>query len=267
MNRRQLRADILRLALLMGLCSAIGLYLILTTSLITKDGVFYIEQAKRLVQDPAGVCRRYPPGYPFLLWASHRVASLFVESDSPMVWTYSAQAVTLLCRVLTLMPLFLLGRLLVGSAGSFWALLILIVLPYPAFYGSDVLREWPYLLFLSTGVLLLYWGLSTRRWWVLGLVGLDAGLGSLIRPECIQLILYAVVGLIVVERSSDAAGRLLRPMRPLRAGSLMIAVLAVPILPYVRAAGSIVPHQLRISSVNTPPVISAVGTRAASNTP
>ncbi len=188
MNRGQLKSDVLRLAFLLGLCSAIGVYLILTTSLITKDGVFYIEQARLIALDPAAVCRRYPPGYPFLLWASHEMASLFVEGDSPMLWAYSAQAVTLLCRVLTLIPLYLLGRLLVGAVNSFWALFVLVILPYPAFYGSDVLREWPYLLFLSTGMLLLYWGLTTRRWWVLGLVGLDAGLGYLIRPECAQLI-------------------------------------------------------------------------------
>ncbi len=273
MNRGQLKSDLLRLAFLMGLCSAIGVYLILTTSLITKDGVFYIEQAKLIALDPAAVCRRYPPGYPFLLWASHKMASLFVEEDSPMLWTYSAQAVTLLCRVLTLIPLYLLGRLLVGVVNSFWALFVLVILPYPAFYGSDVLREWPFLLFLSTGMLLSYWGLTTRRWWMLGLVGLDAGLGCLIRPECAQLILYAGLGLIVLRKERSASlCESLGMVRPhgVRAGyplGLLLAGFVAPIIPYVHASGSIVPHQLRASRSNTQPVISVIGTRAASDTP
>jgi len=251
----------------MGLCSAIGVYLILTTVLITKDGTFYIEQAQQIARDPVGVCRRYPPGYPFLLWASHTVASWFVEGDSPMLWAYSAQAVTLLCRVLALIPLYLLGRLLVGAVNSFWALFVLVILPYPAFYGSDVLREWPYLLFLSTGLLLLYWGLVTKRWWVLAPVGLIAGLGYLIRPECAQLLVYAVLGLLVVRESSAIPSPPLHLTRRFGTGLLMIAGFVVPVVPYVHASGSLVPHQLRPSAFNMPLVLSAIGPKPAADKP
>jgi hypothetical protein len=267
MSRGQLKPDVLRLAFLLGLCSAIGVYLILTTSVITKDGTFYIEQARQIARDPAGVCRRYPPGYPFLLWVSHAVAASFAEGDSPMLWTYSAQAVTLLCRVLTLIPLYLLGKRLVGPVNSFWALFVLVILPYPAFYANDVLREWPYLLFLSTGLFLLYRGLATRRWWTLSLVGLDAGLGYLIRPECAQLIVYAILGLVVTHKSLRTADRPLSLTRPLNAGLLTILGFIAPIVPYVQASGSIVPHQFRPPSANMPPVLSAIGLRAASDAP
>lgn len=263
----QFKSDVLRLAFLMGLCSVIGVYLILTTTLITKDGAFYIEQAKQIAQDPSGVCRRYPPGYPFLIWAGHAIASRFAEGDSPLLWAYSAQAVTLLCRVLTLIPLYLLGRLLVGSVNSFWALFVLVILPYPAFYGSDVLREWPYLLFLSTGLLVLYWGLATGRWWTLAPVGLVAGLGSLVRPECAQLILYAMLGVIVASRSASVANRLHSRPVPLVAILPAIIGFVAAIVPYVRAGGALVPHQLRPASVNMPAVISAIGPEAASNAP
>jgi hypothetical protein len=267
MSRGQWKSDVLRLAFLLGLCLAIGIYLIFTTTLITKDGAFYIEQAKQIAHDPSGVCRRYPPGYPFLIWASHAVASLFTEGDSPLLWAYSAQAVTLLCRTLALIPLFLLGKLLVGSVNSFWALFVLVILPYPAFYGSDVLREWPYLLFLSTGLLVLYRGLATGRWWTLAPVGLVAGLGSLVRPECAQLILYATIGVIVVRRSASVGDRLYN--RPAPLGAILLAILGfvLPIVPYVRAGGGLVPHQLRPASVNLPPVVSAIGPEAAANAP
>ncbi len=281
MDRERFKSDVLRLAFLLGLCSAIGVYLIVTAPLISKDGVFYIEQAKLLDQDPLGVCRRYPPGYPFLLWAGHEVASLFVQGDPPMLWVYSAQGVTLLCRVLSLVPLYFLGKLLVGGANSFWALFVLVILPYPAFFGSDVLREWPYVLFLSTGVLLLYWGLTTRRWWVLALVGLDAGLGYLIRPECAQLLIYAACGLLVQlearrpQIKNQDGGIQVFPdgLHPFDLYTVTFAVIsmvgafAVPVALYVYASGSIIPHQFRPPVFNMPPVISAVGPEAAADNP
>ncbi len=274
MNRHELlRSDRVRLALLIGLCTALGIYLILMTAVITKDGVFYIEQAKVLWQDPAGVCTRCPPGYPFLLWTSHRIASLFVSGDSPASWANSARAVTLLCRVLALIPLYFLGKRLVGAGHSFWALLVLVVLPYPAFYGSDTLREWPYILFLSTGVLLLYWGLTTRRWWVFALVGLDAGLGCLVRPECLQLLACALLGLFVAEDSSRvirhaSCGRQTwTRISRCAAGLVMVGVLGMSVAPYVHARGGITPDQLRPSPFNMAPVISAVGSKAAQDIP
>ena len=278
-HSRQWKGDILRLALLLGLCSAIGTYLIFTTVLITKDGVFYIEQARQFALDPGGVCRRYPPGYPFLIWASHEAASLLVRGDSPTLWAVSAQAITLLCRVLTLIPLYFLGRLLVGAANSFWALLVLVILPYPAFYGSDVLREWPYLLFLSTGMLLLYQAMTTRRWWLLALVGFAAGLGYLIRPECVQLIVYALLGWIVVRKrkrghstffpEEQLAGQLQseKVECPLFSSLLLVAGFVVPAAPYVYANGSVIPHQFRPWAFNRPPVISMVGSQTATSQP
>src|SRR4030042_3215555 len=44
---------------------AIGIYLISTTYIITKDGHLYIGQAQQFGQDPAGVIKRSYFGYPF----------------------------------------------------------------------------------------------------------------------------------------------------------------------------------------------------------
>jgi len=262
MNDRSLKSDLLRLGILTGLCLLIGVHLIRGTVLIAVDGVFYIGQAQQVAQDVAGVARRYPAGYPFIVWAAHEAVARLSGHDSTMLWIYSAQGVTLLCRVLALIPLYFLGKLLVGAAKSFWALLVLIVLPYPARYGSDVLREWPYLLFLSLGFWLLYWGLRRRQWWVLGVVGLAAGLGYLIRPECAQLVLYGLLGLSCV----SFRGRI-RSLAPWGAGLLLVAGFLLPIAPYVGATGEVTPHQLRPSTFNAPPVISAIGAWAASDDP
>ncbi|MCL5281644.1 MAG: glycosyltransferase family 39 protein [Planctomycetes bacterium] len=255
------KSDVLCLGILMGLCLPIGIHQVRKLALINPDGVLYIDLGHRLPEDYVGVARRYPPGYPLILWAAHAAATRMVGHDFPMLRLYSALGVTLLCQMLALIPLYFLGKLFLGARRSFWALLILVFLPYPAQYAADVLREWPYVLFLSMGFWLLCRALRGRQWWMLALVGLDAGLGYLIRPECGQLVLYALLGLAalgLVEKSihtSTLSG----------AGLLTVAAFLLPVAPHVRATGSIAPHQLQAPAAKGPPTISAVGPRAASD--
>ncbi len=270
------KSDVLCLGILAGLCLPIGIHQVRKLALINPDGVLYIDLGHKLPGDYVGVARRYPPGYPLILWAAHAAATRVVGHDFPMLWLYSALGVTLLCRMLALIPLYFLGKLFVGVANSFWALLILIVLPYPAQYAAEILREWPYVLFLATGFWLLCWALHRRRWWarapkrdtlrlgtLLALVGLDAGLGYLIRPECGQLTLYALLGLAAV----GLAERRIRTWTLSGAGLLTVAAFLVPVAPHVRATGSIAPHQLLAPAAKGPPTISAVGPKAASGHP
>ncbi|MBN1508280.1 MAG: glycosyltransferase family 39 protein [Sedimentisphaerales bacterium] len=260
---RLLKSDVARLGVLAGLCLALGVYLIATTVLISRDGVFYIGQAQGFAGDPMGTVQNRPPGYPFLLWVSHSVASLFTSRDSTFLWIYASQGVTLLCRVLALIPLYFLGKSLIGGARAFWALLILVALPYPAQYGSDVLRDWPYVMFLSFGVWLLYEALRRRAWWLCGLVGLDAAAGYLIQPASGQLVLYGLLGFAIVLSAGGHRGKL----GPLIAAVLLVAGFAGPVLPYTLATGTWVPHQLKPAVFNSPPVITSVGGGSASRDP
>jgi hypothetical protein len=255
--------DVLCLGILAGLCLPIGIHQIRKSALINPDGVLYIDLGQKLPEDYVGVARRYPPGYPLILWAAHAAASRAMGPDVPMLWLYSALGVTLLCRMLALIPLYFLGKLFVGAVHSFWALLILIFLPYPAQYAADLLREWPYVLFLGMGFWLLCWSLRRRQWWVFALVGLDAGLGYLIRPECSQLVLYALFGLTAV----GLVEKRIRPWTLSSAGLLAVAGFLVPVALHARAVGSIAPHQLQPPAAEGPPAISAIGPKAASDDP
>ena len=263
MNPGSWKSDVLCLGLLAGLCLLIGVHQVRKSALINPDGVFYVGLGQRLPGDYAGVARTYPPGYPFLLWVAHEAVTRVTGHDSPMLWVYSAQGVNLLCRILALIPLYFLGKLFVGAAHSFWALLILNFLPYPAQYAAGVLREWPYMLFLGLGFWLLCWALRRRQWWVLALVGLAAGSGYLIRPECGQLVPYALAGLASV----GLAEKRIRKLTLAGAGLLAVAGFLVPVAPYVRATGSITPHQLQPPAAKGPPIISAIGSKAASDDP
>jgi 4-amino-4-deoxy-L-arabinose transferase-like glycosyltransferase len=241
-NRLVEKRDVTHLAILLLIASCIGTYLIAATVVIAEDGVFYIEQAKKLPDNPMIVIRGHRPfGYPFLILIAHRLASLFGENSSVYRWIYSAQTVSLVCRLLSLIPLYFIGKLLVGGKRSFWAILILIMLPYPASFGSDVLRDWPHVLFLAWGFLFLLWAAERSIWWMFGVAGLTAGLGHMIRPECAQLIIYGVLWLLV---------RLLLPKRDMNRRSLLLALLtllagyAAVFGPYVKARGRVLPMQL-----------------------
>ncbi|UCF17833.1 MAG: glycosyltransferase family 39 protein, partial [Phycisphaerales bacterium] len=184
------KRDAINLFILIIVACVLGIYLIASTVLISKDGVFYIEQARLFSSDPADVMRGNAPGYPFLILAAHSFVGLFGDNSSLFGWIYTAQGVTLLFRLLALVPLYLIGKQLVGSRKSFYALLLLILLPHPAKMACELTREWPYMLFLATGFLFLLWGARRGRWWAFGLAGLATGLGYWIRPACIQLVIY-----------------------------------------------------------------------------
>ena len=245
---RGYKRDVINLAILVFVASSLGAYLIATTVLIARDGVFYIERAQKLSSDPIGIIEAHPPGYEFLIFAAHKFVSLFIDSSSVCTWIYSAQSVNLLCRVLALVPLYFIGKLLVGSRSSFLALVVLIFLPYPAEYGSDVLRDWPHTLFLATGLLFLLRGAKQGKLWMFGVVGLVAGFGHIIRPECAQLVLYGVlwllVGLFLQKRDMNR-------LKLICALFVLLVGFAVPTAPYIEVRGKSLPGKLKALIVSS----------------
>jgi hypothetical protein len=230
--------DVVKLLILLFIASLLGIYLIATTVLISKDGVFYIGQAQKFSSDPIGTMKTHPPGYPFLILAAHKFVTLFTNTSSLFIWIYSAQSITLLCRLLGLIPLYFIGKWLVGSKKSFYAMLILILLPHPAKMSCEVVREWPHILFLATGFLFLLWGAGRGKWWTFGLAGLSSGLGYWIRPECAQLVVYGFIWL-TMSMFWPRVGKMSR-WRSLIALALLFIGFAFPTLPYMKCTQQII---------------------------
>ncbi len=242
--------DVINLVILILIASILGVYLIATTVLIAKDGVYYIERAQKLSSDPVGIIKGHPPGYPFLIFAAHKFVILFTDNPSVFTWIYTAQVVTLLCRLIALIVLYFIGKFLVGSKRSFWAILILIILPYPAEFGSDALRDWPHLLFLAAGFLLLLWGAKQGKWWMFGIAGLAAGLGHTIRAECAQIVIYGTLWLLV--SLFLPRGNISR-LKAIRLTLILLIGFAIPAAPYMKVRGRILPPALKsVISCNTP---------------
>jgi len=236
------KQDLIHIAILLLIALGTGIYLIAATVVITKDGAWYIEQAKTFSSNPQNVIKRQPFGFPLLIFITYKLVTLFSNSSSLFTWIYSAQSVTLLCRLLSLIPLYFIGKLLVGGKRSFQAILILIILPYPAQFVSEVLREWPHILFLASGFLFLLWGAKKGKWWLFGVTGFVAGLGHVIRPECTQLIIYGALW-ICIRLFSPKPG-MSRP-RLLCALSVLIIGFAIPAAPYMTARGQFLPAKLK----------------------
>lgn len=234
--------DIVHLSILLIIALAIGIYLIGTTVLIAKDGVTFIEYAQDIVTSFKDTIRSNAqhPGYPFLIVAGHEMAKRIAQITPPMDWIYSAQIVTLMCRLLALTAVYFIGKILVGPRHSFWAVLILIFLSKVAGYGSDAISDWPHLFFLMTGFLVLLIGSKNGRWWCFGLTGIIAGMGYLIRPECAQLIVYGVLWLglrLFWPTPSAKKNTILFAMAVLLIGFALIAA------PYMHFKGGIFPKK------------------------
>ena len=234
--------DTLNLIVLILVACVLGIYLIATTVLISKDGVLYIEQARLYSSDPGAVIRKDTPGYPFLIFAAHKFAGIFGDKSSLLGWIHAAQGVTLLFRLLGLVPLYLIGKRLVGPRNSFYAMLILILLPHPAKMTCELTREWPYAFFLTTGFLLLLRGAGCAGWRTFGAAGLAAGLAHIVRPEGAQLVVFGVLWLSL---------KLARPGRDMTRTRIVLALaalligFAIPVGPYAKARGKIMPGKMR----------------------
>jgi len=252
MTRLVNKQDIIHIIILLVVVLGIGIYLIATTVLIAKDGVSYINYAKGLAIAPLEIIRdcseyaprSYTPGYPFLILMTHKLVSLFGDGSSILTWIYSAQAIALFCRILALIPLYFIGEEFVGSKLSFWAILILTTLPYPARFGSDTLRDWPHMLFLATGFLFLLWAARYRKWLMFALVGVVAGLGYTVQPMCAQLVAYGILWLIF---SIFRRERKYSMSRTKLVGGLALLVIGFTVVaaPYMKIRGEILPTRLQ----------------------
>lgn len=241
-ERRRRRGEVIRLLILVGLTLCIGVYLIGTTIIVSRDGVRYIEHAQEFSTDAAGAVTGKPFGYPLLIFLTHEVYSFFGDESSALGWVYSGQIVSLVSRILSVVALYFLGGVLVGGRRSFWALLVLLILPYLARMGCDVLRDWPHVLFLAAGFLFLVLGSKRGKWWMFAVAGLAAGLGHMIRAECAQLVVYGgfwVLASWFSTRRSMSRGRLAAALLVLLVG------FSVAVVPYRIVKAELLPPKLQ----------------------
>jgi hypothetical protein len=233
---------IIHISILLVISLCVGIYLISTTVLIAKDGINFIECAKNLEISPLKTMNSeyQHPGYPFLIIVAHKIAKTVHDGSSVWSWIYSAQAVALMFRLLTVVLLYFAGEKIVGQRVSFWAILILILLPDSAELGSDALSDWPHLFFLSAGFFLLVWGAVSGKWWLFGFSGVAAGMGYLIRPECAQVVVF---GTLWLGLQLFYSGRIISKRKTVFAFALLLVGFCAIAGPYMKLKGAIFPKK------------------------
>jgi hypothetical protein len=239
---------IIHISILLVISLCVGIYLISTTVLIAKDGINFIEYAKNLEISPLKTMNSeyQHPGYPFLIIVAHKIAKTVHDGSSVWSWIYSAQAVALMFRLLAVALLYFTGEKIVGQRFSFWAILILILLPDSAEYGSDALSDWPHIFFLSAGFFLLIWGAVSRKWWLFGLAGVAAGMGYLIRPECAQVVVF---GTLWLGQQLFYSGRIISKRKAVFVFALLLVGFLVIAGPYMKLKGAVFPKKQLVQLV------------------
>ena len=223
-----------QVGLLAAITAAIGIYLIATTVLVAKDGLFYIDQARRLAGDLPGEPENHLLGFPLMIVACRWILETCGMSSGIETWVIAAQAVSLLARLLCLIPVYLIGKRFVGRRRSILGIFILIMLPLPAEWGADVLRDFPSLLLLMSTLALLVAGAESGRMFLFALAGLTCGIGISIREELLQLVLYAMLWFawrfIAARKWAD---------RGIQAASCLVflAVVSLPVTLHVSTSG------------------------------
>jgi len=193
MKRLGQRGASLQVGLLAAIAAVIGVYLIATTVLVARDGLFYIDQARKLAGDLPNDPDIHLLGFPLMIASFHWILTACGISGGLDTWIVSAQAASLLARLLCLIPVYLIGKRFVGRRRSILGIFILIMLPLPAEWGADALRDFPSLLLLLSSLGLLISGAESGRVLFFALAGLTCGIGIGIREELLQLVLYAML--------------------------------------------------------------------------
>jgi hypothetical protein len=117
-------------------------------------------------------------------------------------------------------------------------------LPFSTKAACEVLRGWPYLMFLATGLFLLLWGMKSRKWWAFGLVGLMSGLNYWIRPESIQLLFYGLLWVLMCTIRPKLWG--IRRWKVFAAFALLFSGFLLPAIPYIKCTERTIPSEMRI---------------------
>ncbi|MBN1788073.1 MAG: glycosyltransferase family 39 protein [Sedimentisphaerales bacterium] len=221
---------------------AVGTYIIAETYLITKDGPLYITQAKQFGSEPLEVIKNSYFGYPALIFATQKICSVFGAQDAATSWAVSAQNITLLCMLASFIPLYFIGKHLIGEMNTLYFLIILAFLPYPVRFACDVLRDWPYVLFLSLSFAALLAGAKGKHWWMFGLSGLLAGLGYFIKIDCGQTIIYALIwlGLCFIKPRYQ-----MTRVKAVLCAVLLLVCFSAVVLPYMQTKGQFVPEKIQ----------------------
>lgn len=179
------------LALLLALAFVLRAWMLWTTEIPSRDGLYFIRYALLFErQDWREVIQQsfQHPGYPLtVLLVSWPVRWLCGTTDCVSM-QLSAQLAAALAGWLLVVPMFQLGKQLFRRSVGFWAALFFQCLPESCQILSDALSDPVYLLLGCTALLYGTRGLKDYKWHNFAACGAFCGLAYLVRPEGLVIV-------------------------------------------------------------------------------
>jgi len=216
------------------LAGAIQAVLVLHSPAINRDGMTFINMARRLAVSPFATIRGYDQhaGYPGLVLAAHWLVRWVPGVDDLSAWILGGRLVSGMSGLLCVGLVWLMAWRAIGESAAGVAAVLFAVLPLFRENAADVMSDTPHLFFYLLAAWLATEGIQRRRgfpWFPAA--GAASGAAYWVRPEGSSV---ALVGAAVV-LSLVARGRL--PGRHVVwAGAILVAALAVG-LPYAALKG------------------------------
>jgi hypothetical protein len=220
------RTDLVRLGLVVILALAIRTWIIAHTEVTARDSIGFMRFALNLQEKPWGeVIRSYEqaPGYPMLMLAVMQPVRYFAGGPNPDTLVLSAQLTSLFASILTIFPLYLLGKSLFGRDAGAIAAALWQCLPVCVQVTSDGLSEATFLLFVSCTLYFAVLALRQGSFVRYLLCGVGTGLAYWTRPEGAELFLAIAGGVVVIGFLA----------KNLRATSIRVTALAAGFVPFL----------------------------------
>jgi hypothetical protein len=199
-ERRARGWALLGLALAMGVCVGVRLYMVRHAEVIARDGAVYIQMAREWLDHPQHVVQDYDyhVGYPAAIAWMHKAMVAGGMEDDFAGWERAACAVSLLATMAAMTALWLFAGLTFNWPIACMTVLLFSVPRKWAGLGADAMSDALALAFQLWSAALTLVAMSLLRktspWAILAAaaVGLCAGAGYLVRPEALLMLVLAI---------------------------------------------------------------------------
>jgi len=173
---------------------------VLQDTVIAHDGMLYIKMAKMVASGDLGKISEYSffNLYPVLIALTQ---SVFGD------WELSGRMVSAFLGALTVIPLFLMVRKMIDHKVALVASFLYMIGPHFVEFSSEVLRESTFWFFSTTALWLAWEGIVAKKWYLLSLSSLFAGMAIFTRIEGISIFILILFWISIFLRRREVGLR------------------------------------------------------------
>lgn len=211
---------------MLGLTSAIRVYLYFSIPVISLDGAFqFIPLAKLFAEGNlnAALSHGQLPLYPLLI---------ALLSKTGLDFETSGRSISLIFSLMTVFPLYFLGKKIFNTKIAFIGCIFFAIHPYFARFSVDVLKDPLYVCLFISSIWLGWEALEENKLYLFLIVGLLGGFTYFTRPDGLEILLV-MVGWILLYRLPQLRRDYVRRIWAISLLCTSIFILAAPYIIYI----------------------------------